>query len=70
MPGTLFGIKVHDGWLKAKKHVLRVECHNWDMHVKFTTDNGILLRGDRLVIVMFLQKKYLQYVLWESQQYS
>ena len=45
--------------IQVEVWALHYACH-WDMWDKLTTDNGLLIKGDRLVVPMVPQEKDLQ----------
>ena len=47
------------GWLHQRRHVPRLARRYWDFRDKLSTDDGMLLKGLRLIIPGELQKEYL-----------
>ena len=47
------------GWLHQRRHVPRLARRYWDFRDKLSTDDGMLLKGPRLIIPGELQEEYL-----------
>ena len=47
------------GWLHQRRHVPRLARRYWDFRDELSTDNGMLLKGLRLIIPVELQEEYL-----------
>ena len=50
------------GWLHQQRHVPHVARRYWDFRDDLSTDNGLLLKGPRLVIPHKPQEEYLHHV--------
>ena len=47
------------GWLHQRRHIPRLVRRYWDFRDELSTDNGMLLKGPRLIIPVELQEEYL-----------
>ena len=47
------------GWLHQRRHVPRLARRYWDLRDELSTDDGMLLKGPRLIIPGELQEEYL-----------
>ena len=47
------------GWLHQQRHVPRLAWRYWDFRDELSTDDGMLLKGPRLIILGELQEEYL-----------
>ena len=47
------------GWLHQRRHVPRLAWRYWDFRDELSTDDGLLLKGPRLIIPSKLQEEYL-----------
>ena len=50
------------GWLHQRRHVPRLARRYWDFRDKLSTDDGMLLKGPRLIILAELQEEYLSHL--------
>ena len=57
--GTVYQL-VHQGWPHQRRHVPRLARRYWDFRDELSTDDGLLLKGLRLVIPGELHEEYLQ----------
>ena len=56
--GTLYQL-TQQGWLHQRRRVPRLVRRYWDFRDKLSTDDGLLLKGPRLIIPRGLQEEYL-----------
>ena len=47
------------GWLHQRRHIPRLARRYWDFRDKLSTDDGMLLKGLKLIIPGELQEEYL-----------
>ena len=57
--GTVYQL-TQQGWPHQRRHVPRIARRYWDFRDELSTDNGLLLKGPRLVIPGELQEEYLE----------
>ena len=57
--GTVYQL-VQQGWPHQQRHVPRLARRYWDFRDELSTDDGLLLKGPRLVIPGELHEEYLQ----------
>ena len=57
--GTVYQL-VQQGWPHQRRHVPRLARRYWDFRDELSTDDGLLLKGPRLVIPGELHEEYLQ----------
>ena len=50
------------GWLHQRRHVPRLARRYWDFRDELSTDDGMLLKGPRLIIPGELQEEYLSHL--------
>ena len=50
------------GWLHQRRHVPRLAQRYWDFRDELSTDDGMLLKGLRLIIPGELQEEYLSHL--------
>ena len=50
------------GWLHQRRHVPHLARRYWDFKDKLSTDDGLLLKGPRLIIPGELQEEYLHHL--------
>ena len=50
------------GWLHQRRHVPRLARRYWDFRDKLSTDDGMLLKGPKLIITLELQEEYLSHL--------
>ena len=59
--GTVYQL-TQQGWLHQRRHVPRLARRYWDFRDKLSTDDGMLLKGPRLIIPGELQEEYLSHL--------
>ena len=57
--GVVHQLTYH-GWPKERRKVPRIARHYWDFRDELTTDDGLLLKGPRIVIPAELRETYLR----------
>ena len=56
--GTVYQL-TQQGWLNQRRHMPRLVRRYWDFRDELSTDDGLLLKGPRLIIPRELQEEYL-----------
>ena len=56
--GTVYQL-TQQGWLHQRRHVPHLAWRYWDFRDELSTDDGLLLKGPRLIILGELQEEYL-----------
>ena len=62
IPGTVYQL-TQQGWLHQRRHVPCLARRYWDFRDELSTDDGLLLKGPRLIIPGELQEEYLHCLL-------
>ena len=60
--GTVYQL-TQQGWLHQGRHVQCLAWRYWDFRDELSTDDGLLLKGLRLIILGELQEEYLSCLL-------
>ena len=57
------------GWPHQRRHVPRLARRYWDFRDELSTDDGMLLKGPRLIIPRELQEEYLSRLRENAKQH-